>query len=300
MNIQESAYIAIEAGGTKFVCAWGYAPTDLRDRVRIATKDPEQTMAQVVQYIKSIQQKVTIRAIGLGCFGPLDLNPQSDAYGTITSTPKKAWFFYNICGHLAQHFDLPIGFDTDVNAAAIAEGRWGAAQGLTDFLYITVGTGIGVGAIANGAVLHGAMHPEMGHVLLPRRDDDRAFKSVCSFHENCAEGLAAGPAIKDRWGVESAMELAEDHPAWDLEANYLAAALTNYTLILSPQRIVMGGGVMQQTHLLEKVRQKLQQSINGYVNHHYLQAIDNYVVAPGLQTNSGLAGAWALAERAVF
>lgn len=290
-------YIGIEGGGTKFICAYGSGPNDLHDRVVIDTKNPELTMPKVLDYIKTTQKKIDIKAIGLSIFGPLDLDKNSDTYGYVMPTAKVEWTNFNILGYLRQFIDLPIGFDTDVNAAAIGEFRWGAAQGLSDFLYITVGTGIGGGAMANGRLIHGVMHPEMGHIRVPQDWARDPFSGVCACHQNCLEGLASGPAMKERWQVKSALDLPPDHPAWDLEAEYLALGLANYAFILAPKRIIMGGGVMRQTHLLPKIRSRVLQLLNGYMQKDIIvKTIEDYIVTPGVGENSGVLGSIALAE----
>lgn len=291
-------YIGIEGGGTKFVCAYGSGPNDLHDRTVIRTQLPNETMAEVIDYIRTVQRKANIKAIGISVFGPLNLDKNSKNYGYILPTAKVEWSNYNIVGAVQSEINLPIGFDTDVNGAAIGELRWGAGQGYSDFLYLTVGTGIGGGAVVNGKLLHGAQHPEMGHIMIPQdihRDD---FPGVCSHHRNCFEGLASGPAMKMRWKVNSALDLPEDHIAWDLEAHYLAIGLATYTMTLSPKRIIMGGGVMRQQHLLPKVREKMLRVLNGYVlNDRVAKETDQYIVPPGVGENSGILGAIALAEQ---
>jgi fructokinase len=292
-------FIGIEGGGTKFVCAYGSGPEDLQDRTVIRTATPEITMRELVEYIRAVQNKVTIAAIGASIFGPLDLDHASPTFGYITTTPKQAWINFDFVGALQREFNCAVGFDTDVNAAAISEYRWGAAQNLSDVLYLTVGTGIGGGIIANHQLVHGAMHPEMGHILISQEKNDH-FAGVCQYHGCCLEGLASGPAIKERWQVKSALDLPEDHPGWDLEASYLGQALANYTLTVSPKRIIIGGGVMRQNHLLPKVRQKLIQHLGGYIqNPTVIAGLDNYIVKPGLEENAGVLGAIAVAELAL-
>jgi fructokinase len=292
-------FIGIEGGGTKFVCAYGSGPTDLQGRTVIRTQKPENTMSEVFEFISSVQQKVDVAAIGVSVFGPLDLDTQSTTYGHIMPTAKLDWSAgYDMVGELRKHFNLPIGFDTDVNGAAIGEFRWGAAQGLSDFLYLTIGTGIGGGAMVNGKLVHGAQHPEMGHIMIPQDKTLDPFEGVCAYHKNCFEGLASGPAMKVRWHVDSALDLPEDHPAWDLEAHYLGTALAAYTFVLSPKRIIMGGGVMRQKHLLSKVRVQMADAIKGFVKNPRVTDSEHYIVPPGVGENSGVLGAIALAEKA--
>lgn len=294
-------YVGIEGGGTKFVCVWGSGPDDLHDREVIKTGPPHETMPKIIEYIRNVQKKAKIDAIGLCIFGPLDLNKSSPTYGYINPGASKVqWSGFDVVGSLKREFDLPIGFDTDVNGAAIGEYRWGAAQGLTDFIYLTVGTGIGGGAMSNGKLLHGNMHPEMGHIMVYQDKEVDPFEGVCSCHKNCLEGLASGPSMKERWNVDSALDLPSNHIAWDIEARYLGMALAAYTLILSPQKIVLGGGVMRQAHMMPKVRDEMLKALNGYVLvDSVMKHTDSYVVPPGLEENSGICGALALAEQSL-
>lgn len=292
-------FIGIEGGGTKFVCAYGSGPDDLQDRVVIPTETPLITLRALIEYIRAIQKKVNIAGIGASIFGPLDLNYASPTYGYITTTAKHDWINCNFVGTLKQEFNCPIGFDTDVNAATLSEYRWGAGQRISDILYLTVGTGIGGGIIANHELIHGAMHPEMGHILIPQNKND-FFAGVCEYHGNCLEGLASGPALKTRWNVKSALDLPENHPAWELEAYYLSLALAHYTLMVSPKRIIIGGGVMRQNHLLPKIRNQLIKHLGGYLqNATIINELENYIVKPGLEENAGVLGAIAIAELAL-
>jgi fructokinase len=247
------------------------------------------------------QEKVHGRftALGVGCFGPLDPDPRSPTFGRILPTPKPGWTNAEIVAPLQAAFHLPVGFDTDVNGAALSESRWGAAQGCDPVLYITIGTGIGGGALVNGRLMHGLTHPEMGHIRIPHDMILDPFPGFCPFHGDCFEGLAAGPAIEKRWGIK-AENLPEDHPAWDLEALYIALALANFIVTLSPQKIVIGGGVAQQAHMLPLVHQKVSAILNGYVQStHITESISNYIVLPGLGSRAGVLGAIALAEQAM-
>lgn len=285
---------AIEAGGTKFVCGIGREDGSIIERVSFPTARPEETMKQVFEYFEG----KSVEAIGIGSFGPIDPVPGSPTYGYITTTPKPHWGRFDLVGAVRNVIDVPVGFDTDVNGAALGEYKWGAARGLDSCLYITVGTGIGAGAVVGGRIIHGLSHPEMGHILVRRHPEDR-YEGFCPYHSDCLEGLAAGPALGGRWGVPAA-ELGPDHPAWEMEAHYLAHALMNYVLILSPQKIVMGGGVMKQAHLFPLIRSKLQELLHGYVQHAALtDDIDHYVVPPELGDNAGLAGAIGLAQLAL-
>lgn len=290
-------FIGIEGGGTKFICAYGSGPQDLAERTVIPTQTPATTLRELIAYIRAVQKKVNIAAIGASIFGPLDLDHSSPTYGYVTTTPKQEWINFDFAGTLQREFNCPVGFDTDVNAAAISEYRWGAAQGISDLLYLTVGTGIGGGLIVNDRLVHGAMHPEMGHILIPQDKND-CFAGVCKYHGNCLEGLASGPSIKERWRVKSALDLPEDHPGWELEASYLGLALANYTLTFSPKKIIIGGGVMRQNHLLPKIRAQLLNHLGGYIQNKTVIK-EEYVVKPGLQENAGVLGAIAIAELAL-
>jgi len=291
----------IEAGGTKFVCAVGTGPDDIRNEVRFPTTTPAETLGRAIAYFKE-QQAIfgPLAAIGLGAFGPLDPNPQSPTFGYVTATPKPHWSNTNVVGAIQQAFDVPIGFDTDVNGAALAEQRWGAAQGLDNLLYLTIGTGIGGGVMVNGKLIHGLIHPELGHIRLPHDREADPYNGRCPYHGDCLEGMAAGPAIGERWG-KPAQELPADHPAWELEAHYLAMALHSFICTLSPQRIIMGGGVMEQLQLFPLIREKVQQQLNNYVQSpSILQEIDSYIVPPALGNLAGICGAFELGRLAII
>jgi len=291
-------YGAIEAGGTKFVCAVGSGPAELKAQARFPTTSPEESLARCIEFFRS-QPKVD--ALGIGCFGPLELRRGAPRYGHVTTTPKHGWTNADIVGPLREALSVPVGFDTDVNAAVLGEARWGAAQNLDSAIYVTIGTGIGGGALVGGQLVHGLLHPEMGHLLLPREPDDLAFAGHCPFHGGrCWEGLASGPALERRYG-QPAETLTMEHPAWDLEARYIASALTSLVLVLSPQRLILGGGVMQRSALFPLIRTRLRRSLAGYVQADALnEGMDEYVVPPLLGAQSGIAGAIALAERAAL
>jgi fructokinase len=300
MKNDNSLYGGIEGGGTKFVCAVGTEPGDIRAEVRIQTTTPEETMAQAVDFFK--QQECIfgkIASIGFACFGPLDPNPTSPTYGHILPTPKPGWTNANVVGVLRSTFNIPIAFDTDVNGAALGEWRWGKGQGLNTFIYLTVGTGIGGGAYVDGKLLHGLIHPEMGHIPVQHDKTKDPFEGICPFHGDCLEGLASGVAIEKRWG-QSGGTLPAEHPAWDMEANYIAQALASYSFTLSPQRIIIGGGVGSLPHLLPKVQQRTKEIINDYIQSPViLENIESYIVSPGLGNLSGILGALALAKQAL-
>ncbi|MEN6410823.1 MAG: ROK family protein [Anaerolineaceae bacterium] len=285
----------IEAGGTKFVCTVGTGPEDIRAEVRFPTTTPQETILQAVNFFREEMKTSLISAIGIGSFGPIDLHPGSPTWGYITSTPKPGWRFTDLCGPLSLALDLPVAFDTDVNAAALAEMTWGAAQGLNDLVYYTIGTGIGAGIITNGKMVHGLVHTEMGHMLLPHDRMNDPYGGFCPYHGDCFEGLAAGPAIQYRWETP-ASSLPPDHPAWTLEAEYISLAMMNTVCSLSPQRIILGGGVMQQPQLFPLIRKRTVELINGYVQSPAIQDHpDTYLVPPGLGNRSGMLGALALA-----
>lgn len=296
----EGLFGGIEAGGTKFVCAVGSGPDDIRAEIRFPTTQPEENIAQCVAFFREQADQVGgLTAVGIASFGPLDPHPSSPTYGYITTTPKPGWAHVNLAGAIQQALDLPIGFDTDVNGAALAEGRWGAAQGLDTFIYLTIGTGVGGGVMVNGRLLHGLIHPEMGHIPLPHDWAADPFPGRCPYHGDCLEGMASGPAIEDRWH-QKGYDLPPDHPAWELEAHYLALALHSFICTLSPQRIIMGGGVMAQPQIFPLLRQKVQASLRGYVQHTaVLENSDSYIVPPALGGLAGVLGAIALAQQAM-
>lgn len=288
-------YGGIEAGGTKFVCVVGSGPDDVRAEARFPTTTPDETIGRAVDFLRA--HRADLDALGIASFGPVDPEPTSPTYGFITSTPKPGWANTDIVGAVQGALDLPLGFDTDVNGAALGEHRWGAAQGLDTFIYLTIGTGIGGGGMMGGRLMHGLIHPEMGHVRLPRDVEADPFEGICPFHGDCLEGLASGPALEARWG-QPAETLPSDHPAWPLQAHYLGLALMTYVCVLSPQRIIMGGGVMQERQLFPMVRSEVQELLNGYVQApEILEHIDRYIVPPALGGRAGVLGAVALAER---
>ena len=291
-------YGGIEAGGTKINCAIGNGPNNIVAEARIPTTTPTETVAAVITFFRAHQAQYPLQAIGIASFGPVDLNPHSPTYGYITSTPKQGWANVDLVGAIKQAFNLPIGFDTDVNGAALGEYRWGAAQGLSSFIYLTVGTGIGGGGMFNGQLMHGLVHPEMGHIPIPHDRQRDPFAGVCPYHVDCLEGLATGPAMEKRWGTR-AENLPLDHPAWDLEAHYLALAMHTFVCMLSPQRIILGGGVGSHPNILPRVRKQTQAALNGYIHAAEItEHIDAFIVAPGLGDRAGVLGAIALAMAA--
>ena len=289
----------IEGGGTKFVCVVGTSPEDIRREERFPTTTPAETLERTVAFFKQAEADFgKISALGIACFGPLDPNPASSTFGRILPTTKPGWSHADVVGRCKAAFDIPIAFDTDVNGAALGEWRWGAAQGLDTFLYLTIGTGVGGGALVNGKLVHGLIHPEMGHLHLPHDRERDPFEGICTFHKDCFEGLASGPAIEKRWG-QKAETLPPDHPAWDLEAHYIALALSNYIFTLSPQRIIIGGGVSSQGFLFPLIRRRVVDILNRYVQSPLVgEHIDQYIIPPGLGNRSGVLGALAMAQMA--
>lgn len=284
---------AVEAGGTKMVCAYGNDPEHLTE-IRFPTTSPAEVIPQVIDFFRRAPQRV--EAIGFGSFGPIEPDPVSPDYGFITSTPKPGWAQTNVVGPLKTAFGVPVAFDTDVNAAALGEQVWGAAQGLNDFVYLTIGTGIGAGIVSGGNLVHGLMHPEGGHILIPIQADD-PFRGNCCFHGACFEGLASGSALVKRWGKRGD-ELPPDHPAWEMEAQYIASALVNYICILSPKRIILGGGLMERSPIFPLIRQKTLALLNGYIHPLAMRPnLDDYIVPPQLGNKAGILGAMALAQR---
>jgi fructokinase len=288
----------IEGGGTKFVCAIANDHGEILQDISFPTTTPAETIGRAVAFLQAQHVQEPLKAIGVSTFGPVDLNLDSPTYGYITTTPKPGWGNTDVVGVLRRELRLPVGFDTDVNGAALAEYRWGAAQGLDTFVYMTIGTGIGGGGMVNGQLIHGLIHPEMGHMLMRRDPEQDPFEGWCPYHGDCLEGLAAGPALDARWG-QRGETLPEDHPAWALEAEYIAQGLMNITLVLSPQRLILGGGVMHQSTIFPLVRQRVQTYLNGYVKSPaILEDIDSYIVPPGLGDRAGVLGAVALAQLA--
>ncbi len=283
---------ALETGGTKMVCAVCDGMGHILEQVSIPTVSPEETLPKLCDYF----ERKEIDALGIGCFGPIDLNRDSKTYGYITTTPKPGWQNSDIVGAF-RRLAVPIGFDTDVNASVLGEFTWGIGRGLHSCIYVTIGTGIGVGVIVDGRLLHGMLHPEGGHILLSRNSQD-TYSGKCPFHENCFEGLASGPAIEGRWGKKG-LELSQQSEVWEMEADYIAQALVNYAFILSPQRIILGGGVMHQTQLLPMIRSRFNKMANGYVKTKEMDDLENYIVLQSLDDRQGILGAAKLGLEAI-
>lgn len=284
---------ALEAGGTKMVCAIGDENGKILEQVSFPTKTPETTMPELINYFKEKK----IEALGIGCFGPIDLDINSETYGYITSTPKLEWTNFNIVGALKEALGCPIGFDTDVNSSVLGEVTFGQAKDKKCVIYITIGTGIGAGIYIDKRLLHGMLHPEAGHIMIQKRDTD-TYKGRCPYHKTCFEGLASGPAIEERWG-KKAFELENEEAVWDLEAYYIAHALANYILILSPDMIILGGGVMHQKQLFPLIHKYVRELLNGYIKTKELENSEKYIVPASLNDNQGILGCLELARRSI-
>ena len=289
--MSDRAYGGIEAGGTKFVCAVGMEWGEIVSEKRFATTSPEETIGRAIDFFRKVRETGQIKSIGIGSFGPLDLDETSPTYGYITTSPKPGWRGTNFVGRVRESLGIPVSIDTDVNAAALGEGKWGAAQGLDTFVYLTVGTGIGGGGVINGRPMRGLVHPEMGHIRLPHERDKDLYEGACPYHKDCWEGLAGGEAMEQRWGTK-AEDLPDDHPAWALEAGYLAAGIANLIVTISPQRVITGGGITRKKGLIEDVRSRVVRILNGYVAAPEItERIDEYIVPPGLGERAGVLGA---------
>ncbi len=287
-------YGALEAGGTKMVLSVLEENGNIIKRESIPTTTPEDTMPKMIAFFR----ENPVEALGIGSFGPVDLHPESPTYGYITATPKLAWRNYPILGAFRDALGIPVGFDTDVNAAGISEHKLGSGKGLDNCMYVTIGTGIGAGLIINGKPVHGLIHSELGHMFLTPDPADPAPEGFCPYHKHCLEGLAAGPAINKRWGVP-AQELPADHPAWELETTYIAQMCHNAIMAFSPEKIILGGGVMQQMHLFPIIRRKVVDMLGGYICSPVVDnGLEDYIVPPGLGVNSGVMGAYLLAREA--
>jgi len=285
-------YGALEAGGTKMVLAVFNENGEMQERTSVPTTVPEETMAAMIAYFKRFE----LASLGISCFGPIDLNPKSETYGSFTTTPKLAWQDYPIKKTFEEALGIPVYIDTDVNGAALAEAAFGAAKDVDSCLYVTIGTGLGGGIIIHGKPVHGLMHPEIGHMLLTPDERDPLPDGICPYHKHCLEGLACGKAMQERWGV-SGRDLPEDHVAWQIEVNYLSQMCHNMIVTLSPEKIILGGGVMHQKFLLPLIRQRTMELLNGYiVPINKAGSLDELIVEPGLGENSGIIGAYLLAK----
>ncbi|GER74051.1 ROK family protein [Weizmannia acidilactici] len=278
---------AIETGGTKFVAAVGNEHGEVIEEITIPTTTPDETMPKIFQFLNQYK----IEGIGVGSFGPIDVNRQSPTYGFITTTPKLSWRHYNFVGALKEKFSVPVAWTTDVNVAGYGEYKLGNAKGTESCLYLTIGTGIGGGFIQSGKILNAYGHPEMGHLLVKRHPDDQ-FEGMCLYHHDCLEGLASGPAVEKRWGKKG-VELSTNPKVWELEAYYIAQALVSYTLVLRPERIILGGGIMNQKQIFQFIRQQFKEMLNGYVD---VPDVEKYIQPVGLQNKAGIIGGLLLAK----
>ena len=290
-----TVYGGIETGGSKWECAIGTGPDNLRAAATIPTTTPAETIARAVAFF---EREGPVAAMGIGSFGPVDQKPSSPTWGHITTTPKPGWAHTDVGQEIRRRLSVPVAFDTDVNAAALGEHRWGAAQGLDTFCYITVGTGIGGGGMARGKLLHGLVHPEFGHMRIPHDRTADPFPGVCPYHGDCWEGLASGRAIEARWG-RPPEELSGEAAVWELEARYLALGVVSVICVLSPERVVLGGGVMSHPALLPLVQREVTGLMNGYLDTAAVSdGIASYITLPELGSRAGVLGAIALAETA--
>jgi len=285
-------YGALEAGGTKMVCAVGDEKGHILERTVIPTHSPAETLPQMIDFYLGHD----IAALGIACFGPIDLNRKSPTYGYITSTPKLEWRDTDIAGEFERKLHIPIGFDTDVNGSLLGEATWGCARGLDNAVYITIGTGVGGGVMSGGKLVHGMLHPELGHMLIPRRAGDD-YPGICPYHGDCLEGLVSGPSIEKRYGVKAEL-LGDRSDVWELEAYYIAEALVNIIMTLSPQKIILGGGVMHQEQLYPLIRSEVERMLAGYIQAAPLEDMDSMIVPPSLNDDQGIMGAVRLAMEA--
>lgn len=285
-------YGGVETGGTWCVCALGTGPDDLRAHEKFPTTSPGETLDRIVAFFDA---HPVPEAIGVGSFGPVDLDPGSATWGHVTTTPKPGWQHTAVATVLRDRLGVPVAFETDVNAAAVGEQRWGAGRGLASLCYLTIGTGIGAGLIVDGRPVHGLVHPEVGHLRVPHDTAADSFPGACPAHGDCWEGLASGPALAERWGT-APDELPDDHPAWALEADYLALGILAIVSVASPERVILGGGVMDREPMMDAVRGRLRDLVGGYLATPLLgERIDEYLVPPELGDDAGVLGALALA-----
>lgn len=280
---------AVEAGGTKMICAVADDQMTIIDQIAIPTTTPQETLAQIFVFF----DRYSLVAMGVGSFGPIGVDPAKESYGYILATPKKGWTDFDFLGSLKERYKIPFAWTTDVNAAAYGELKQGAAKGKTSCIYLTVGTGIGAGVVVNGEIFQGNSHPEMGHIRVKRHPSDD-YEGTCPYHGDCLEGLAAGPSLEARTGIKG-QELPEDHPIWGIQAYYIAQALMNYTLTLTPEKIILGGGVMNQEHLLQKIRQQFTEQMAGYME---TPEVNEYIARWALPNQSGIIGSLLLGKDA--
>lgn len=283
----------LEARGSKMICAVGTEDGVLLDQTIIPTRGPKETMEDVIAYFRDKE----IEALGIASFGPVDIHKNSDTYGYILDTPKEAWQHFNLLGTIREALQVPVELETDMNGACLGELTFGCAKGLDSVVYVSIGTGIGAGIAVNGQLLHGMIHPEAGHMLLRRHPRD-GYEGRCPFHATCFEGLASGPAIEERWG-RPAEELHNNATVWEMESHYIAQAMVNLILIMSPRVIILGGGVMKNEALFPMIRKRVKKILNGYLNTDEMEDLDKYIVPASLKGNQGVMGCIELARRAL-
>ena len=283
----------LEARGSKMICAVGTEDGVLLDQVIIPTRGPKETMEDVIAYFRDKE----IEALGIASFGPVDIHKDSDTYGYILDTPKEAWQHFNLLGTIRDALQVPVELETDMNGACLGELTFGCAKGLDSVVYVSIGTGIGAGIAVNGQLLHGMIHPEAGHMLLRRHPRD-GYEGSCPFHATCFEGLASGPAIAERWG-RPAEELHNNATVWEMESHYIAQAMVNLILIMSPRVIILGGGVMKNEALFPMIRKRVKKILNGYLDRDEMRDLDKYIVPASLKGNQGVMGCIELARRAL-
>ncbi|MBR6526922.1 MAG: ROK family protein [Lachnospiraceae bacterium] len=283
----------LEARGSKMICAVGTEDGVLLDQTIIPTRGPKETMEDVIAYFRDKE----IEALGIASFGPVDIHKNSDTYGYILDTPKEAWQHFNLLGTIRDALQVPVELETDMNGACLGELTFGCAKGLDSVVYVSIGTGIGAGIAVNGQLLHGMIHPEAGHMLLRRHPRD-GYEGSCPFHATCFEGLASGPAIEERWG-RPAEELHNNATVWEMESHYIAQAMVNLILIMSPRVIILGGGVMKNEALFPMIRKRVKKILNGYLNTDEMEDLDKYIVPASLKGNQGVMGCIELARRAL-
>lgn len=285
-----------EAGGTHYKCVLGTAQGEILHSASFATAGPEATIAQALAFFAA--HKGRLQALGIAHFGPIDIDRRSPGYGRILATPKPGWAGVDVLGRYRAALAVPVAFQSDVNAAAIGEGALGAAQGLRNFVYVTIGTGIGAGVVVDGRLLHEERHPEIGHMRIGRDAAADPYPGCCPFHGDCLEGLASGPALQGRWQVP-AEALAAEHPAWGLQAHYLATMCMNLALSYAPQRIVLGGGVMQQPLMAGRIRARYLELMQGYMAPFTADALEQFICASPMQGQAATRGALILAGQAL-
>jgi len=283
----------LEARGSKMICAVGTEDGVLLDQTIIPTRGPKETMEDVIAYFRDKE----IEALGIASFGPVDIHKDSDTYGYILDTPKEAWQHFNLLGTIRDALQVPVELETDMNGACLGELTFGCAKGLDSVVYVSIGTGIGAGIAVNGQLLHGMIHPEAGHMLLRRHTRD-GYEGSCPFHATCFEGLASGPAIAERWG-RPAEELHNNATVWEMESHYIAQAMVNLILIMSPRVIILGGGVMKNEALFPMIRKRVKKILNGYLDRDEMRDLDKYIVPASLKGNQGVLGCIELARRAL-